>query len=128
MDAGKIIIGLLVCLILLFTIVTGTYMLLPLQSKMALDDIGRIYQAEVLLTEGLSMDQEKSLMLELERIGLKNIVIQCPKEGTLKRGEVGMLLIRGVLMTKVPADFLQFKDEKLSYEYKGRLFGRRISN
>jgi hypothetical protein len=128
MDVGKVVTALVGTLLIAFCLVTSVLYLLPLYQKIHMDQACRGYIDQVNASEGLS----NALLLEFESVlkdsGLTNVVINCPREGQLKRRERQTFRVRGELLITVANGFLSFEEKQVTYEFEGWVYGKRIIN
>lgn len=128
MDIGKWIAAMMGTLLIAFCLVAAILYLLPLYQKIQLDQLCRDYMYQVNASEGLDIELRKNLTTELDQMGLSELVIQSPQAGQLKRREEQQFTIRGKLKLRLPSGFLTFEEREVTYEYKGKVYGKRIIN
>lgn len=128
MDLGKVIFSFMGVLIIGFCLVSAVQMITPLNQKIALDQTCRDYMYSVNVSQGLSQAEKIELISELKKIGLDQPVITCPGQGELGRKEQGVFKVTGIIQVRTPEGFLSFSEKELSYEFKGKVFGKVIIN
>lgn len=128
MDIGKWIAAMMGTLLIAFCLVAAILYLLPLYQKIQLDQLCRDYMYQVNASEGLNIELRNRLTNELTQMGLSELEIQSPQEGQLKRREEKLFTIRGELRLRLPSGFLTFEERVVTYEYKGKVYGKRIIN
>lgn len=128
MDLGKLIAGLMGTLLIGFCLVAAVLYLIPLYQKIQLDQLCRDYMYQVNASEGLEIDMRTLMVSELETAGLTELEIESPAAGMLKRREKRAFVVRGNLTLRVASGFLTFEEQRVIYEFKGWVYGKRIVN
>lgn len=125
---GKVIATVMAMLMLAITCMSMTLLMLPILQKVKIEQTIRDYTYEANQANGFAIEKREALVKALSQQGLKEIQLKVPLLGDLERFESREISVEGKLSVKKFGSWLYIYEETLPFQYKGKVYGKRILN
>lgn len=103
-------------------------LMLPILQKVKIEQTIRDFTYEANQVNGFAIEKKEMFIETLSQQGLKEIEITVPMIGDLERFESREISVEGKLSVKRFGSWLYVYEEALPFQYKGKIYGKRILN
>lgn len=128
MEYSNTITFFIVLVLIMFIFVVMVNFIIPFKLKSDFDDVSSSYHTLVQLEGGMSSQIRNELELELIKLGMSDVKINCKGIDEVRYGERFEFHVVASINVKLPNNYLKFENKTEKLEFKRVSFSKRLIN